>query len=192
MQITACSDKQSLVAWGEDFFQSGLERSLRHSLFFLKICLKYLTLSNDNDFSFWSRILTFQSLEQKLGWCPFTQKQVCQPPRTQQLVVLLLVARRQVEMVTVGDFCWKLEDRTGLGGRPQGSFQAGLCRCGAERRQKKEGEWFTASWHSYREKYQRIWFFLTFLKIEAISEMNNDEISVSIWGLENASPSSLY
>jgi len=50
MQTTAFRNKQSLVAWGENVVESGLERFFRYFLFFFFFCLKYLTLSNYNAF----------------------------------------------------------------------------------------------------------------------------------------------
>lgn len=76
---------------------------------------------------------------------------------------------------------WKPEDS----GRSAGSFGPGSTDV-LKRGINKEGEWFTASWHSFREKYQKTWFFLTFLQIEATKETNNSEISAAR-GLENAS-----
>lgn len=67
-------------------------------------------------------------------------------------------------------------------GRPVGTFEGRLCRCGAEPQLQEDGGWFTASWHSSRGRYQRIWFFLRFLWTEAVNE-----ISVPRHGLEKSS-----
>ena len=82
-------------------------------------------------FSFWCHTSTFPSLEQKAGICTFTRRLI--HPSPQGVAVQLLVVWWQVEMVTVGDFCWKWK---ALQQEPCGISQARLCRCAAEMRHK--------------------------------------------------------